>query len=192
MDALALGGTVQLWSGDGSLKSTQDAQVQHRSPAMVARLTDHIWTVREQLVIRMVEENAAWGYRRSQGALANLGYGIDEMTVRHILRRHHIEPAPQRRKAGMSCAQFLKLHWETLAATDFSTVEVATWQGLVTYYVLVVIELATRCVQIAGITPHPTDAFMMPCAWRLTGPFDGFLAGGKSPKAGQCGVGPVR
>ncbi len=82
------------------------------------------------------------GYRRIQGALANLGHQIDKMTVRNILRRHFIDPAPQRRKAGMSWAQFLKLHWEVLAATDFFTVEVATWHGLVTYYVLVVMELA--------------------------------------------------
>ena len=81
---------------------------------------------------------------------------IDKLTVRNILRRQHLEPAPQRRKAGMSWAQFLKMHWEVLAATDFFTVEVATWHGLVTYYVLVVMELATRHVQVAGITPHPT------------------------------------
>ena len=68
-------------------------------------------------------------------------------------------PAPQRRKAGMSLAQFLKLHWEVLAATDFFTIEVATWRGFVTYYVLVVMELATQRVEIAGITPHPTAAF---------------------------------
>ena len=77
----------------------------------------------------------------------------------------------------MSWAQFLKLHWEVLAATDFFTVEVATWHGLVTYYVLVVMELATRRVQIAGITPHPTAAFMQQCARQLTDPFDGFLLG---------------
>src|SRR5919197_2224442 len=71
----------------------------------------------EQLVIRMAEENASWGYRRIQGALANLGHLIDKTTVRNILRRHHLEPAPQRRKAGMSWAQFLKMHWEVLAAT---------------------------------------------------------------------------
>jgi hypothetical protein len=53
-----------------------------------------------------------------------------------------MEPAPQRRKAGMRWSQFLKMHWEVLAATDFFTVEVATWHGLVTYYVLFVMELA--------------------------------------------------
>ena len=68
----------------------------------------------EQLVVRMAEENSAWGYRRIQGALANLGHHIDTLTVRNILRRHHLEPAPQRRKAGMSWEQFLKLHWEVL------------------------------------------------------------------------------
>src|SRR5207245_10636732 len=98
----------------------------------------------EQLVLRMAEENPTWGYRRIQGALANLGHQIDKLTVRDILRRHHMEPAPQRRKAGMSWAQFLKRHWEVLAATDFFTVEVATWQGVVKYYVLVAIELDTR------------------------------------------------
>jgi len=77
----------------------------------------------------------------------------------------------------MSWTQFLTRHWEVLAATDFFTVEVATWHGLVTYYVLVVIELATRRVQIAGITPHPTAAFMQQCARQLTDPFEGFLLG---------------
>jgi len=131
----------------------------------------------EQLVMRMAEENPTWGYRRIQGALANLGHHIDKTTVRNILRRHHMEPAPQRRKGGMSWTQFLKMHWEVLAATDFFTVEVATWHGVVTYYVLVVMELATRRVHIAGITPHPTAAFMQQCARQLSDPFDGFLLG---------------
>jgi len=131
----------------------------------------------EQLVVRMVEENPRWGYRRIQGALANLGYQIDASTVRNILRRHHLDPVPRRRQTGMSWAQFLRLHWEVLAATDFFTVEVATWHGLVTYYVLVVMELSTRSVHIAGITPHPTDAFMAQCARQLTDPLDGFLLG---------------
>jgi putative transposase len=131
----------------------------------------------ERLVVRMAEENPTWGYRRIQGALANLGHSINAITVRNILRRHHLEPAPQRRKAGMNWTQFLKLHWEVLAATDFFTVEVATWRGLVTYDVLLVMELSTRRVQIAGITPHPTAAFMQQCARQLTDPWDGFLRG---------------
>jgi putative transposase len=145
----------------------------HRRPLGRPRVTEEI----EQLVVQMVEENTTWGYRRIQGALANLGHRIDKLTVRNILRRHHLEPAPQRRQRGMSWAQFLTLHWEVLAATDFFTVEVATWHGLVTYYVLVAMELPTRRVHIAGITPHPTAAFMQQCARQLTDPCDGFLVG---------------
>src|SRR3989442_9546673 len=145
----------------------------HRRPLGRPRVTEEI----EQLVVQMAEENPTWGYRRIQGALANLGHKIDKITVRNSLRRHHLEPAPQRRKGGMGWAQFLKMHWEVLAATDFFTVEVATWHGLVTYYVLGVMEIATRRVRVAGITPHPTAAFMQQCARQLTDPFAGFLLG---------------
>jgi putative transposase len=146
---------------------------QHRRQLGRPRVPEEI----EQLVIRMAEENPSWGYRRIQGVLVNLSHTIDKMTVRNILRRPHLEPAPQRRKAGMSWAKFLKMRCEVLAATDFFTVEVATWHGLVTYYVLFVMELATRSVQIAEITPHPTVTFMQQCARQLTDPFDGFLLG---------------
>jgi hypothetical protein len=142
-----------------------------RQPCGRPRVAEEV----EQLVVRMAEENPTWGYRRIQGALANLGHQIDKLTVRNILRRPHMEPGPQRRKGGMGWAQFLKLHWEVLAATDFFTVEVATWHGLVTYYVLVVMELATRRVSVAGITLHPTAAFMQQCARQLTDLCDGFL-----------------
>ncbi len=57
---------------------------------------------------------------------------------------------------------------ETVAATDFFTVEVATFRRLVTYCVLVVIELSSRKVQIAGITPGPDSAFMMQVGRNLT------------------------
>src|SRR5919108_5721425 len=80
---------------------------QHRQQHGRPRVTEEI----EQLVVRMAEENPSWGYRRIQGALANLGHRIDKITVRNILRRDHLEPAPQRRKTGMSWAQFLKRHW---------------------------------------------------------------------------------
>jgi putative transposase len=129
------------------------------------------------LVVRMAEANRTWGYRRIQGALANLGHHLDALTVRNLLRHHHLEPAPQRRKAGLSWQQFLKIHWDVPAATDLFTVEVATWHGLVTYDVLVVMERSTRRVHVAGITPHPTEAFMQQCARQLTDPFEGFLLG---------------
>ena len=85
-------------------------------------------------------------------------------------------PAPERGERT-PWRTFLAAHWETVAATDFFTVEVATVRRLVTYYVLVVIELSSRKVHIAGITPGPDGPFMMQVGRNLTDPFDGFLRG---------------
>ena len=49
----------------------------------------------------------------------------------------------------------MKSHWEVLAAADFFTAEETTWYGIVTFYVFFVIDLATRRVHIAGVTPNP-------------------------------------
>jgi putative transposase len=63
-----------------------------------------------------------------------------------------------------------------MAATDFFTVEVWTACGLVTYYVLFVIRLKTRCVHIAGVTTASNGAYMKQVARNLTDVSDGFLA----------------
>ena len=58
----------------------------------------------------------------------------------------------------MSWKTFLKAHWGAIAATDFFSVEVLTRTGLVRYFVLFVIDLETRRIQIAGIIPrNPTE-----------------------------------
>jgi len=126
------------------------------------------------LVLRMARENSSWGYDRIQGALANLGHIIAPNTVKNILIRHGIEPAPEREKRT-SWRTFLKAHWDVMAATDFFTVEVWTSRGLVTYYVLFVIHLSTRSVHIAGVTTAPNGACMKQIARNLTDVGDGFL-----------------
>ena len=89
---------------------------------------------------------------------------------------HGIEPAPKRKKR-ITWKTFLKAHWETFAAADFFTVEVWTIGGLVTFYVLFVMELATRKVHLAGITPNPDEAFLKQMAKNLTDSFDALLEG---------------
>ena len=126
------------------------------------------------LVLRMARENASWGYDRIQGALANLGHIVAPNTVKNILKRHGIEPAPEREKRT-SWKTFLKAHWDVLAATDFFTVEVWTARGLVTYYVLFIIHLSTRSVHIAGVTTAPNGSYMKQVARNLTDVDDGFL-----------------
>ncbi len=54
------------------------------------------------------------------------------------------------------------------AGIDFFTAEVLTWRGLVTYYVLFVIDPETRRVTLAGITRHPTQEWMEQVARNLT------------------------
>src|SRR5262249_5084301 len=48
------------------------------------------------------------------------------------------------------------------------TTEVWTWRGLVTFYTVFVIDLATRRVEVLGTTPHPDDAFMRQVVRTLT------------------------
>jgi putative transposase len=84
----------------------------------------------EDLVVRLARENSGWGCDRIVGALANLGYQVSDQTVGNILRRHGIGPVPQRSK-NTTWKDFLRRHMDVLAGTDFFTVEVLTWRGLV-------------------------------------------------------------
>src|SRR6266852_2510716 len=113
----------------------------------------------EALVLRMARENSGWGYDRIVGALANLGHRLSDQTVKNILRRHGIAPAPKRSQVT-SWKDFLAAHMNVLAGCDFFTVEVLSWRGLVTYYVLFFLHLESRRVTVAGITRHPDEAWM--------------------------------
>ena len=128
----------------------------------------------EELVVRFAKENVGWGYDRIVGALANLGYTLSDETVGNILRRNGIPPAPER-KQKTTWKDFISAHMSVLAGTDFFTVEVLTLRGLVTYYVLFFIHLESRRVEVAGITPHPNDAWMKQIARNVTMDEWGFL-----------------
>ena len=126
------------------------------------------------LVVKFAKENPTWGYDRIQGALANVGYHISDTTVGNILKQQGIEPAPDR-KRQTTWSTFIKAHWDVLAAIDFTTVEVWTKGGLVTFYLLFVMELKTRRVHFVGSTPQPHETWMKQAARELTACDDGFL-----------------
>jgi putative transposase len=128
------------------------------------------------LIVRMATENRDWGYTRIQGALANLGHQVGRGTVANILREHGLEPAPERLKKT-TWTQFLKTHWNVLAAADFFTVEVWTGRGLTRFAVLFFMELSTRRVQIAGIASELDAAWMSQVSRNVTDVSDGFLTG---------------
>ena len=128
----------------------------------------------EQWVVRMARENTDWGYDRIAGAMANLGYRLSDQTVGNILQRHGVPPA-QERRSTTTWADFIRTHLSVLVGTDFFSVEVLTLRGLVTYYVLFFIHLESRRVEIAGITPHPNEAWMKQIVRNITMDEWGFL-----------------
>jgi transposase InsO family protein len=128
----------------------------------------------ERLVVQMAKENPTWGYDRIVGALANLGQRLSDQTVGNILRRHGVPPAPKR-KHTTSWKDFIRAHMDVLVGTDFFTVEVLTLKGLVTYYVLFFIQLESRRVCLAGITPHPDQQWMEQMGRNVTMQKWGFL-----------------
>lgn len=132
----------------------------------------------EALVVQMAKENRSWGYDRIVGALQHLGYTISDQTVGNILKRHGLPPAPERKKTT-TWTEFIRTHLDVLVATDFFTAEVWTTAGLVTYYVLFFIHLASRKVDIAGMTPHPDERWMVQVARNVTMADWGFLAPGQ-------------
>jgi transposase InsO family protein len=98
--------------------------------------------------------------------------------VGNILKRHGLPPAPKR-QTTTTWKEFIRTHLDVLVATDFFTAEDWTLGGLVTCDVLFFIRLGTREVPVAGVTPHPNHAWMMPIARNLTMEQWGFLAPGQ-------------
>jgi putative transposase len=129
----------------------------------------------EALVVRLAQENRSWGYDRIVGALRHLGYTISDQTVGNILKRHGIPSAPERKKTT-TWSEFIRTHTDVLVATDFFTTEVWPWCGLVTYYILFFIQLASRKVHVAGVTPYPDQQWMKQMARNVTMADWGFLA----------------
>ena len=127
----------------------------------------------ERLVVRMAEENPSWGYTRIQGALQNVGHRVGRSTIARILKAHGLPPVPER---PTSWQTFLRAHWGAIAGADFFTTEVWTWRGLVTYYTLFVIDLASRRVQIVGSTTRPNDLFMRQMGRTLSAADEGGVA----------------
>jgi len=104
----------------------------------------------QALVVRMARENPTWGYRRIVGELSGLGFSVSASSVRAILIRHRLPPAPER--DGLSWRLFLRQQAATMLACDFLTVE-TVW--LTRIYVLFFVSLERRRVEFVASTSNP-------------------------------------
>ncbi|MGD0863609.1 MAG: integrase core domain-containing protein [Candidatus Limnocylindrales bacterium] len=126
------------------------------------------------LILRLARENPCWGYLRIQGELRGLGIRISATTVRRVLTGAGLNPAG--RRFGCSWGAFLRAQAAHMLAADFLTVDTVFRRRL---YVLVFIEHDTRRVHLAGITAHPTAAWVTQQARNLVITMGDVLSGRK-------------
>jgi putative transposase len=107
------------------------------------------------LVLRLARENSSWGYERIRGELKNLGHKISGATIRRILKRAGLGPAP--RRADDRWRDFIRAHATGTLACDFFSVDTVLLRRL---YVFFVIEAGTRIVHVLGVTTNPDGAWV--------------------------------
>jgi transposase len=120
-----------------------------------------------ELVVRLARENRSWGCVRIQGELRNLGIRVSATSIRRVLRRAGLGPAP---RGGPTWAEFLRSQAHSVLATEFFTVDTV---GLKQLYVLFVIELSTRQVHVLGVTDDLTGIFVTQVARNFVGDLAG-------------------
>lgn len=128
------------------------------------------------LVIRLKQEDPRWGYKKIRDKVIYLGYNICKSSVKNILIENGYDPEPDL-TVRSNWHEFIKSHWDVLAACDFFTVELLVCHRLVRCTLFFVMELSTRKVFFAPIKLQPDGKYMRQVVRVLRDSEDGFLHG---------------
>ena len=128
------------------------------------------------LVIQFKKENPRWGYKKIRDQIVYLGYDISKSSVKNILIENGYDPEPDL-TVRSTWHEFIRSHWDVLAACDFFTIELLVGRKLIRCTVFFVMELCTRKVFFAPVKPQPDGDYMTQVARILTDYDDGFLKG---------------
>jgi putative transposase len=115
-----------------------------------------------ELILRLARENSSWGYLRIAGELRKLGIAVSASSVRNILVKAGVPPAP--RRDSQSWRSFLRSHGAAILACDFFAVDTVRLRRL---YVLVFISIGSRRVEYFAVTSKPDAAWMLQQARNL-------------------------
>jgi putative transposase len=73
----------------------------------------------EGWIVRLAGENPRWGFDRIHGELLKLGFTLDPKTVKNVMKRHHLPPAPERDPTRSNWRTFLSHYRTQMLACDF-------------------------------------------------------------------------
>jgi transposase InsO family protein len=118
--------------------------------------------------VRLARENPSWGYMRIVGELRMLGISVSATSVRTILGKAGLPPAPQRDR--QSWRSFLRAHGESILAADFFTVDTVLLRR---FYVLVFLSIGSRRIEYVACTRSPNTTWMQQQARNLLMELDG-------------------
>jgi putative transposase len=112
----------------------------------------------QRLIRTMARENPSWGQERiANELLVKLGLRVSPRTIRKYLPNFPIAPAGNPRR-DQRWSTFLKNHAAAIIACDFFVVASATFR---IFYVLVVMEHASRRIIHLNVSAHPSAAWTL-------------------------------
>jgi hypothetical protein len=129
-----------------------------------------------ELVVRLAHENRGWGYIRIVGELRKLGITISATSVRNILMKAGLPPAPQRDR--QSWRRFLQAHGDSILACDFFTVDTVCLRRI---YLLAFLSTGSRRIEYVACTSKPNTAWMLQQARNLLMELDDHDRQGEAP-----------